>query len=137
MSGTRVLVAGEATGVVLRLDEPLSLWGGLDPTRGEIIDRRHPQSGAIVTGRVLVLPRGRGSSSASSVLLEAVRLGTAPAAFVLAEPDAVLALGATVALELYGTAPPVVVAEEEQYAALRDGATLTLDPDGTLHLHTG
>ena len=48
----RPLIAGEARGVVLLLAEPLSLWGGLDPTSGEIIDRRHPGSGQNVRGRV-------------------------------------------------------------------------------------
>ena len=102
------------------LAEPLSLWGGLDPETGEIIDRRHPQSGQIVTGRVLLMPRGRGSSSASSILLEAVKAGTAPAAIVLAENDPMLALGAVVARELYGDALPVVVVEE--YAMLCEAA---------------
>ena len=32
------LVAGEARGEVLKLDEPLSFWGGVDPETGEITD---------------------------------------------------------------------------------------------------
>jgi len=109
------------------LDEPLSLWGGLEPLTGEIIDRRHPQSGEFVTGRIVVLPVGRGSSSASSVLLEAVRLGTAPAAILLAELDPILALGATVARELYDRAPPIAILAPADYSALdtRDLVELT------------
>jgi predicted aconitase with swiveling domain len=103
-------VAGEATGDVLVLDEPLSFWGGIDPASGEIIDVHHPQRGANVAGRVLVMPGGRGSSSSSSVLAEAIRAGTAPAAIVLLEPDPIVALGAIVARELYGATIPVVVA---------------------------
>ena len=53
-------------------------------------------------GRILVMRAGRGSSSGSSVLAEAIRAGTAPAAIVLAERDAILAVGAMVAAELYG-----------------------------------
>lgn len=128
----RPLIAGEARGVVLLLAEPLSLWGGLDPTSGEIIDRRHPGSGQNVRGRVLALPAGRGSSSASSVLLEAVRLGNAPAAILTAEPDPILALGAAVAQELYGHAPPVLVLAPEDYARLRDGQALAIGEDGTI-----
>ena len=37
------LVPGSAAGPVLRLDEPLSFWGGLDSATGTIIDRLHPQ----------------------------------------------------------------------------------------------
>ena len=126
----RPVIAGEAAGEVLVLAEPLSLWGGLDPRSGEIIDRRHPQSGECVTHRVLVMPVGRGSSSASSVLLEAVRLGTAPTAILLAELDAILALGATVARELYGRTLPLAVVEAADYAALTTGERLSLGRDG-------
>ena len=53
------------------------------PTPATLIDTHHPQRGASVTGRILVMPSGRGSSSSSYVLAEAIRAGTAPAAIVL------------------------------------------------------
>lgn len=107
----RTLAAGTGEGVVLTLDEPLSLWGGLDPDTGRVIDVHHPQRGSVVTGRVLVMPSGRGSSSSSSILAEAIRAGTAPAAIVLGEPDPILALGAIVAWELFETSLPIVALE--------------------------
>lgn len=126
------LVEGSSSGQALILDEPLSLWGGLNPQTGEIIDRRHPQSGAIVNGRVLILPAGRGSSSASSILLEAVRAETAPAAIITAEADGILALGAVVAQEIYGRTPPVVVLNGGDFTAVC--ATLTASPNTTVHV---
>lgn len=111
MADGRTLVAGSADGPALVLQEPLSFWGGVDAATGEVIDPRHPQRGANVAGRILVLPSGRGSSSSSSVLAEAIRAGTGPAAIVLGEPDPILALGAIVARELYGATIPVVVAQ--------------------------
>ena len=128
----RPLVAGSASGSILKLDEPLSLWGGLEPTTGEIIDRRHPQSGVIVTDRVVVMPSGRGSSSASSILLEAVRLHTAPAAIITAEVDGILALGAVVARELYDSAPPLVVVNAGDYARLSDSQHVNIGMDGSI-----
>lgn len=128
----RPLVEGTASGQILLLPEPLSLWGGLDPESGEIIDRRHPSSGKCVTGRVLALPSGRGSSSASSILLEAVRLGTAPAAIITAEPDLILALGAAVAREMYDASPPILVLDASDYAHLREGLTVHIGSDGTV-----
>jgi len=128
------LVPGAAHGRALVLPEPLSLWGGLDPESGEIIDRRHPCSGQIVTGRVLVLPAGRGSSSASSILLEAVRLGTAPAAIITAETDPILALGAAVAREMYHTAPPVLVLAPEDYARIKNGQMVRVAEDGRVEI---
>ncbi len=62
-----------------------------------MIDPHHPQTGAVITGRVLVMPTGRGSSSSSYVLAEAIRAGTGPAAIVLLDADPILALGALVA----------------------------------------
>lgn len=128
----QILVEGNATGTALVLAEPLSLWGGLNPETGEIIDKRHPQAGQIVTNRVLVLPSGRGSSSASSILLEAVRQGSAPAAIITAETDGILALGAAVAQEIYDQSPPVLVLAPEAYAALHTGQQIQIQQDGTI-----
>ena len=105
------LVAGEAEGPVVVLDEPLSFWGGVAPETGRVVDVHHPQLGAELAGRVVVMPSGRGSSSSSSVLAEAIRAGTAPAAILLLEPDPILALGAIVARELYGVSVPIVALE--------------------------
>ena len=120
----RTLVAGHASGVALVLDEPLSFWGGLDPVSGALIDTHHPQRGAFVTDRILIMPSGRGSSSSSYVLAEAIRAGTAPAAIVLREPDGIVALGAIVARELYGARLPVVVLDSDGYDAIVDGTML-------------
>ena len=130
----QVLVAGAGAGAVLRLEAPLSFWGGVDPVTGTIIDRRHPRCGESVAGRVLVMPYGRGSSSSSSVLLEGVRLGTAPAAVVLRELDGILALGAAVARELYEQSPPVVVLEPADWEALPEGAETSVDVSGRLRI---
>jgi predicted aconitase with swiveling domain len=123
----RALVDGQGRGRVLRLEEPLSFWGGLDPETGRIIDRRHPQMDEIVTRRVLAMPSGRGSSSSSSVLAEAIRVRSAPSAIVMLEPDEIVALGALVAAELYGVSMPVVVVDPATYGSLREGATVAVD----------
>jgi len=124
----RVLVEGSATGRALVLKEPLSFWGGVDPATGEIVETGHPQRGEVVTGRILILPSGRGSSSSSTVLVEAIRTGTAPAGIVLGEPDDIIVIGALVAAELYGMTIPVVVASPAGYAAIRDGEQISLVP---------
>ena len=129
MSG-RLIAPGRARAPALVLDEALSLWGGLDPATGRVIEPRHPQHGAVVTGRVLVLPATRGSSSSASVLAEAARAGTAPAAIVLGETDLILALGAAVAEELYGLQIPIAVLPLTDLKAIRDGATVDIGPEG-------
>lgn len=127
MAEGRTLVAGHASGLALVLDEPLSFWGGVDPATGALIDTHHPQRGASLTDRVLIMPSGRGSSSSSYVLAEAIRAGTAPVAIVLREPDGIVALGAIVARELYGTLVPVVVLEGTTYDAVVDGGPIVVE----------
>lgn len=113
----RALCRGVACGPVVALREALSFWGGVDDT-GAVVDAHHPDRGRTVTGSVLAMPGGRGSSSSSSVLAELIRSGRAPAAIVLARPDPIIALGSIVADELYGVAVPVVLIDGEDLAVV-------------------
>ena len=124
MIEARTLTPGTVTATVRVLGAPLSFWGGFDPHDGRVIDRNHPQHGEVLTGLVVAMSAGRGSSSASSVLAEAIRLGTAPAALVLGVPDAIIALGALAAHELYETAVPIVATAD--WEQLADGSTVTV-----------
>ncbi|HEV8163855.1 MAG TPA: DUF126 domain-containing protein [Actinomycetota bacterium] len=133
----RALLAGEAVGPALVLEAPLSLWGGMDPRTGRITDHHHPQFGATATGHILVLPAGRGSSSSSSVLAEAIRLETAPLAILLAEPDEILVLGALVAEYLYERTCPILVLPEGAISAIATGDHLTVSGDGTVTVASG
>lgn len=129
----RSLVAGAAEGPLLFADVGLSFWGGVDPFSGEIIDRHHPLSGEYLAGRVLAIPSGRGSCTGSSVLMELISNGHAPAALVLAEPDEILTLGVLVAQTIFERSLPVLCIGREAFAALRgkafarvDGASVTV-----------
>ncbi|MBN3865074.1 DUF521 domain-containing protein [Pseudomonas frederiksbergensis] len=129
----RSLVAGAAEGALLFADIGLSFWGGVDPFSGEIIDRHHPLSGEYLAGRVLAIPSGRGSCTGSSVLMELISNGHAPAALVLAEPDEILTLGVLVAQTIFERSLPVLCIGREAFAALRgkafarvDGASVTV-----------
>jgi predicted aconitase with swiveling domain len=125
----RALTGGHASGSATVLDEPLSFWGGVDPATGRVEDPRHPQFGIELSGRVLVMPSGRGSSSSSTVLAEMVRVGTSPAGIVLQMPDPVLVLGAIVAAELYGRLVPVVALDPEDYSSIETGDVVGIETD--------
>jgi uncharacterized protein len=119
------------TGRILALTHPISFWGGVDPASGRIIDARHPQNGAVVAGRVLLLPGTIGSSSASAVMLELVHAGLAPAAIVLHEPDAILLLGCVVAREMGWPTPPALQVPREVQAGGAEEDVLVA-ADGTI-----
>jgi predicted aconitase with swiveling domain len=116
----QILLPGESVSApCLALTAPISFWGGVDPRSGEIIDARHPERGRNVAGTVLALPGTIGSSSASAVLLELVHAGKAPAAILIAEPDAILLLGLVVAREMGWQTPPALqlpAAEQSELA---------------------
>lgn len=123
----RPTVPGTAAAAALVLDEALSFWGGVDPATGRVIDRNHPQFGAELGGAIVVMPHGRGSSSASSVLADMVRAGSAPAAIVLHEPDEIIALGSLAAEAVYGRVTPVVVCAASEAACIATGDHIQLD----------
>ena len=133
----QVIVTGQAEANILCLSEPLSLWGGLNPDTGEIIDRHHPQSGEYVRGKIIIMPSGRGSSSAGSILLEAVRQKNAPAGLILREIDGILALGAVVAREIYEVNLPVMVVASDDYEQFQSGQLVTIDRDGLIKIAGG
>lgn len=132
-----MLVAGDAEGEILVLDEPLSLWGGVSETSGDVIDVHHPQHGTNVAGRVLVMPSGRGSSSSSSVLAELIRAGVGPAAILLGERDPIIALGAAVAETLYGRTVPVLLLTSVDYARAAGGRRVHVRRSGELEVTNG
>ncbi|MER9596321.1 DUF126 domain-containing protein [Mesorhizobium sp. M0244] len=117
-------LAGEAQGSALVLSQALSFWGGVDVETGDIIDHSHPDLGGNVAGKILVMPSGRGSSSSSSVLAEAIRRGTAPAGIILERPDPILAVGVIVAEFLYEISMPLVVCE---IAGIVSGDRIAID----------
>jgi predicted aconitase with swiveling domain len=124
------LVPGEASGIVLATNEPLSFWGGYDCATGEIIDRAHPLSGDIAAGRVLVLPFSRGSSTSTTVLLEALRAGTAPAAIIVGGRDTFFALAAIVADAMFGRSLPVIAVAPTDLAIFQTGDRVVIHSTG-------
>ena len=117
---------GTADGEVLLLTEPVSFWGGVDH-HGEIIDVHHAQHKAKMTNKILVMPSGRGSSSATAVLAELILTGDGPLAIVMLQCDTILVIGALVSAEIYDISMPIVELDQEQYAQLSDGMHVTVD----------
>jgi len=124
------LLAGEAAGAVLRLERPLSFWGGVDPNSGEVTDPRHPQFGECMAGRIVAMERGIGSSSGSSILLELLANGKGPVGLLLIEPDAILTLAAVVAREMGYADLPIFLISEADFARLP--GQLRMHADGVL-----
>ena len=102
------VVKGVAEGPALVSEQNISLWGGLNPQTGLIIERRHELYGQQVKNKVLVFPYGKGSTTGAIVLLEAVRCGNAPAAIINVKTEPILASGALMSQIFYKKNIPIV-----------------------------
>jgi predicted aconitase with swiveling domain len=130
-----VLIDGAAEGPILKIAEPLSFWGGVDPATARVSDPRHPQHGACLTGRIVALTQTRGSSSSSAIMLELLYRRIAPAALILSSPDAILALGVLVAREMGYPTIPVLTLPAHRQAELPDDGRMRIEAGGRLSLY--
>jgi cis-L-3-hydroxyproline dehydratase len=85
---------------------------------------------------VLVMPTTRGSCSGSGVMLDLALNGIAPAAFVFAEAEDVVTLGAMIAGKMFDRPVPVLRVDAEAFAMAAAGQSATLC-DGLLEVDGG
>ena len=124
-----VLVGGRTDGTVMRLDAPVSFWGGISPATSEVVLAGHPQCGERIAGSILVLPRPIGSSSSASVILELLYNGLAPRALILGVRDAILPIGVLVARQMSWDVIPVLAMADPPF---RTGDGLRIHEDGAI-----
>jgi predicted aconitase with swiveling domain len=115
----RVIKAGRAQGEALVSPDPVGFLGGVDPETGFIIEPGHALEGACVSGRILVFPTGKGSTVGSYTLYRMARAGTAPAAILNAESEAIVAVGAIIS--------EVPMLDQIDITELRTGDRVTVD----------
>ncbi|MDF3312924.1 DUF126 domain-containing protein [Rhodococcus sp. T2V] len=127
-----MLVDGIASGQVCATRDMISFWGGYDPSTGTVIDRRHPLSGECLTGKIFVLPHGKGSSTGSAVLLDSIVLENAPAAIILNRVDEIIALGSVVAEEFFKRTIPVAVLPDKDFAVALEADRIDITIDGSV-----
>ena len=92
----RIIKPGRAEGLALVSPEAIGFLGGVDPETGTVIEPGHALEGQSMAGRVLVFPTGKGSTVGSYTLYRMARSGTAPAAIINAESEAIVAVGAII-----------------------------------------
>lgn len=118
----RSITDGRATGEVLRSDEPISFYGAVDPETGDFHEEGHQLEGENVADRVLVFPRGKGSTVGSYVVYGLANNGVAPAAIVNEETETIVATGT-----ILGEIP--CVDSVDSFDSLETGDTVTVDAE--------
>jgi predicted aconitase with swiveling domain len=93
----RMISPGKAEGEAVVSPEPIGFYGGIDPKTGIVIEKGHPLEGETVTGKILVFPRGKGSTVGSYVIYGLEKNGVGPKAIVNEETETIVATGVILA----------------------------------------
>jgi predicted aconitase with swiveling domain len=119
----RKVSKGVAQGVALSTSEPLSFLGGVDPKIGVVIEKGHPLEGKKITEKVLIFPKGKGSTVGAYVIYQLKKEGTAPIAMINVKADVMVASGAIIA-EI-----PMVHMLEKDPLEIKDGSVVFVNAD--------
>jgi len=120
----RKVAGGTAEGEALVSRDPVSFYGGVDPETGVVVEPGHAVEGRCVTGKVFVFPTGKGSTVGSYVIYRMKKLGTAPAAIINRETEAIIATGCVIS-----GIPLLDGFEKDPLGALRSGMRLRVVAD--------
>ncbi len=120
----RSISKGFARGEVLLSREPISFYGGVDPNTGVIVEKGHPLEGKSIRDKILIFPRGKGSTVGSYIIYRLAKSHMAPKAIVNIEAEPIVAVGAIIS-----GIPMIDKVDEKIFDLLRDGDIVEVDGD--------
>jgi predicted aconitase with swiveling domain len=115
------IVSGTASGEALVSELPISFYGGVDPETGNIQDVYNNLNGSCIAGKILCMPRSKGSCSGSTVVLELIRKDLCPAAILCLEAEPILSLGSLIGRKIYNHAIPILTIGEKDFSKIQNG----------------
>jgi len=86
----RSIVDGEITGDVVKFDRPIVILGDINEKEGKILGRT-------IKNKIVVFPRGVGSTVGSYTIYGLKYYGNEPKAFILEEAETIVAAGVIMA----------------------------------------
>ncbi len=124
----RSISKGEAKGEVMISKEPIGFYGAVNPETGEFIEEGHELEGKNISGKILVFPKGKGSTVGSYVLYGLAKNNKAPKAIINKETETIVATGC-----ILGEIPCVDKLEKDPLKNLSEGEKLKVNGDqGTI-----
>jgi predicted aconitase with swiveling domain len=93
----RSINPGKAEGEAVVSKEPIGFYGGVDPKTGLFIEKGHELEGKSVTGKILVFPKGKGSTVGSYVIYGLATNKVGPAAIINQQTETIVATGVILA----------------------------------------
>jgi len=123
----RKISKGHVKGEVIITKDPLSFLGGVDPKTGTIIDQGHELYGKNISGKILVIPSGKGSTVGSYVIFQMAKNKTAPSAIISLKAEPIIATGAIMA-----EIPMVDQVDADILNILKEGDIVEVDADSEI-----
>ncbi|HIH73027.1 MAG: mevalonate 5-phosphate dehydratase small subunit [Thermococcaceae archaeon] len=117
----RKITKGKARGVALVSKKPLSFLGGVDPKTGIVKDVESDIRGESIKDKILVFPRGKGSTVGSYVLYQLKKNGVAPKAIIVEEAETIVATGAIIA--------EIPMVDKVDISKIKSGQVVEVDAD--------
>ena len=120
----RTIFKGKAEGQALVTSQGISFFGGVDPDTGVIVERGHELEGQPIAGKILVFPKGKGSTVGSYTLYRLKHNGLAPAAIVNTECETITAVGCIIS--------EIPCVDQIDISLIRSGETIIVDADNAI-----
>ena len=114
---------GCASGESLATREALSFLGNVNPETGVVVDPGHELYGRCIAGKILIFPKGKGSTVGSYIIYQLKKRGMAPAAMINLKSEPIVAIGAVI------SGIPLVDGATEDLLHLLDGTRVMVNAD--------
>ncbi len=93
LKGCKV-VKGKAQGEAVVSQQPIGFAGGVNPEKGQIVEKDHELEGVSITGKILIFPVEKGSTGGSDVIYEMARLHKGPSGIINLRAKSIVVVGA-------------------------------------------
>lgn len=120
----RKISKGMTEGEALVTRQAITFLGGVDPDTGMVVENGHEIEGRSISGKILVFPRGKGSTVGVYTIYGMKKKGTAPAGIINIKSEQVIATGAIIS-----EIPMLDSLEENPIEAIKTGDRIKINAD--------
>ena len=117
----KIIVQGEAKGIVLKTPSPINFLGAVDKKTGMIRDKKYDIFEKSIKNTILVFPHGIGSSVGAYTIYSLKSHQSAPLAMICQKADLTVASGCALANI------PMIVVSNEEFDSIQDGNHIIID----------
>ncbi len=117
----RVIFSGKVKGEAIVTDKAISFFGGVDPDTGKVTEKGHPLEGKSIAGKILVFPRGKGSTVGSYALYRLKKNNVAPLAMINKECETIVAVGVIIS--------EIPCVDKIDIEEIKDGSVVSINDD--------